>query len=29
LAADRDQPIAKGAVPIGIHRARFGSALPL
>jgi hypothetical protein len=29
LAADPDQPIADGAVPIGIHLARFGSGLPL
>jgi hypothetical protein len=29
LAADPDAPIPDGAVPIGIHLARFGSALPL
>jgi len=29
LAADPDQPIAEGAVPIGIHLAHLGSALPL
>ena len=29
LAADPDAPIAEGAVPIGIHLAQLGSALPL
>ena len=29
LAADPDAPIAEGAVPIGIHLAELGSALPL
>ncbi len=29
LAADPDAPIADGAVPIGIHLAQLGSALPL
>jgi hypothetical protein len=29
LAADPDAPIAEGAVPIGIHLAHLGSALPL
>jgi hypothetical protein len=29
LAADPDVPIAEGAVPIGIHLAQLGSALPL
>jgi hypothetical protein len=29
LAADPDAPIAEGAVPIGIHLAQIGSALPL
>lgn len=29
LAADADAPIAEGAVPIGIHLAQLGSALPL
>jgi hypothetical protein len=29
LAADPDAPIAAGAVPIGIHLAQMGSALPL
>jgi hypothetical protein len=29
LAADPDAPIAEGAVPIGIHLAQFGTALPL
>ena len=29
LAADPDQPIADGAVPIGIHLAHLGAALPL
>jgi hypothetical protein len=28
LAADPDEPIAEGAVPIGIHLAQLGSALP-
>lgn len=28
LAADPDAPIAEGAVPIGIHLAQLGSALP-
>jgi hypothetical protein len=29
LAADPDAPLADGAVPIGIHLAQMGSALPL
>jgi hypothetical protein len=29
LAADLDAPIADGAVPIGIHLAELGAALPL
>jgi hypothetical protein len=29
LAADLDAPLAEGAVPIGIHLAQLGSALPL
>lgn len=29
LAADPDAPIAEGAVPIGIHLAQIGAALPL
>ncbi|MGA2838447.1 MAG: hypothetical protein ABSF84_17830 [Acidimicrobiales bacterium] len=29
LAADPDQPIAEGAVPIGIHLAQVGAGLPL
>jgi hypothetical protein len=29
LAADPDVPIAEGAVPIGIHLAQIGAALPL
>jgi len=29
LAADPDAPIAEGAVPIGIHLAQIGSALPM
>jgi hypothetical protein len=29
LAADPDAPIPEGAVPIGIHLARFGPSLPL
>ena len=29
LAADPDTPIAEGAVPIGVHLAQVGSALPL
>jgi len=29
LAADPDVPIPEGAVPIGIHLARFGPSLPL
>ena len=29
LAADPDAPIAEGAVPIGVHLAQLGSALPL
>lgn len=29
LAADPDGPIAEGAVPIGIHLAQLGAALPL
>ncbi len=29
LAADPDMPIDEGAVPIGIHLAQLGSALPL
>jgi hypothetical protein len=29
LAADPDAPIDKGAVPIGIHLAQIGAALPL
>jgi hypothetical protein len=29
LAADPDMPIAEGAVPISIHLAQLGSALPL
>ena len=29
LAADPDAPIAPGAVPIGVHLAQLGSALPL
>jgi hypothetical protein len=29
LAADLDMPIAQGAVPIGIHLAQIGAALPL
>lgn len=29
LAADPDVPIAEGAVPIGMHLAQFGTALPL
>jgi hypothetical protein len=29
LAADPSAPIPEGAVPIGIHLARFGPALPL
>ena len=28
LAADPHEPIAEGAVPIGIHLAQLGSALP-
>ena len=29
LAADRDAPLAEDAVPIDVHLARFGAALPL
>jgi hypothetical protein len=29
LAADPDEPIAEGAVPIGLHLAQLGTALPL
>jgi hypothetical protein len=29
LAADPDAPIAEGAVPIGMHLAQLGAALPL
>jgi hypothetical protein len=29
LAADPDAPIAEGAVPIAIHLAQIGSALPI
>jgi hypothetical protein len=29
LAADPDEPIAEGAVPIGVHLAQFGAGLPL
>ncbi len=29
LAADPDAPLPEGAVPIGIHLARFGPTLPL
>jgi hypothetical protein len=29
LAADPGEPIAEGAVPIGIHLAQIGAALPL
>jgi hypothetical protein len=29
LAADPDEPIADGAVPISLHLAQLGSALPL
>ncbi|HVA10508.1 MAG TPA: hypothetical protein VNG12_27665 [Acidimicrobiales bacterium] len=29
LASDPDAPIAEGAVPIGIHLAQLGPALPL
>ena len=29
LAADPDAPIADGAVPIGLHLAQLGAALPL
>jgi hypothetical protein len=29
LAADPDAPLPEGAVPIGIHLAQIGSALPL
>jgi hypothetical protein len=29
LAADPEAPIAEGAVPIGIHLAQLGTALPL
>jgi len=29
LGADRDAPLAEDAVPIDVHLARFGAALPL